>query len=153
MTTEEDFIPLTAASDSETDPFQAASDAEKEDSTTFNPTTITLSTFHDLLTYYHATAEKFYKRRAVLKCVPQPTKGEKKRAQRASGLTKPIYKEPTEADLDKSQERYVQKEMEGFWGLDEWRYTSFPGVMKERLEKGDAGLDKDEIVRVMEWKT
>ena len=157
MPEEEDFIALGGEDAADMAEFEDASDQEEDDES-FDPSEITLSTFHRLLGHYEATVGKVYRQKAINKVVPQPTKGEKKRAQRLAGTTEPVFKPPTEADLDRGQRKYVESEMDKFVQLDRWRYEEFPGIMKERYTSAGEGeegryMDKNEIVRVMEWKT
>lgn len=157
MSEEEDFIPLGGEEAADMADFETTSDQDEAEET-FDPSEITLSTFHRLLDHYEATVEKVFRQRAINKVVPQPTKGEKKRAQRQAGTTEPVFKPPTEEDLDKSQRKYVDTETDKFVQLNRWRFGEFPDIMKERYSgagEGEEGryLDKNEIVRVMEWKT
>lgn len=148
---EQDFISLGGDADDTAD-FETTGDQEDEDS--FNPAQMTLSTFHYLLEHYPATAEKVYRQKAINKAVPQPTKGDKKRAQRRAGTDEPVFRPPGEDDLDKSQKRYVDGETRKFCELSQWRFEAFPEVMRERQVSGNGRfMDKDEVVRVMEWKT
>lgn len=150
MSGEEDFIALGDADDYVG--FENASDEESDES--FDPSDMTLATFHKLLECYPGTVQAVYRRKAIKKAVPQPTKGAKKRAQREANTTEPVYKEPTEDDLDKSQKNYVDSETDKFLQLNDWRYDSFPAVLKERDATAEGKfMDKVELMKVMEWKT
>lgn len=146
---EEDFIPLGGEGEDIT--FEEASDEESDES--FDPSEMSLATFHKLLDCYPTTVEKVYRQKAINKVVPQPTKGEKKRAQRAANTTEPVFKKPSDDDLDKSQRKYVDSEMDKFLQLNRWRFEEFPAVMKERAAGEGRYLGKDEIIKVMDWKT
>lgn len=150
MSGEEDFIGLGDAEDFVG--FENASDQESDES--LDPSEISLATFHKLLECYPATVRAVYRHKAIKKAVPQPTKGEKKRAQREANTSEPVYKEPTEDDLDKSQKKYVDAETDKFLQLNEWRYVSFPAVLKERDGTAEGRfMDKVELMKVMDWKT
>lgn len=142
---EEDFIPL-----GEADNFVGFDNASDD---SLDPSAITLATFHRLLDRYPATARAEYRQKMVRKVLPQPTKGEKKRALRDAATTTSVFKEPSEVDLDSSQVKYVEAETARFEELDRWRFVGFPRVLRERRDAGERFVDKEELVMVMDWKT
>ena len=51
-------------------------------------------------------------------------------------------------------EKQVEKDLDAFLKLDEWRYEVLPGKARGREEKGKDGLfiEKEELVQLMDWK-
>lgn len=189
MSLEEDFIPFQVDNDSSS----SDSDSDSEDS--FDPTEISPDTFHRLLACYPSTVEKVYKHKLVIKLRAKNAK-EAKRARKApSGTTVKLHDVTgMGASLTKSEENWLNEEIESYLKLDRWRYETLPALVKEKKgqlstvettdnveeveevdgkkdkKKGKDGkdsnnttstnsnsklglfLEKDELVRLMDWK-
>lgn len=118
----------------------------------FHPADITLGTFHRLLDYYPFTAQTVYRQRTIKNVVPQPTKGQVRRARQWGDYNNPILRETTDADMTPWQRERVDSETEKLMLLDHWRYVEFPDVLKERMEAGEMFMNKEEFIKATTWR-
>jgi hypothetical protein len=121
-------------------------ETETETETTFHPARITPQTFQTLLDCYSTTARNVQRRKAMLK---QQPKDSKKRKTSSPPLTK--------TNFDPAEERSIQDEVEKYLDLDRMRYETLPGTVWRREDEEGQGqgprFTKEELVRIMEWKT
>lgn len=123
----------------------------------FGPSEITRSTFCQLLSCYATTAREIYKSKRVAK---SRSNSAPKQLLRGPAPTVGNEAQPHEEKLNKDVE------VEAFLQLDEWRYEKLPALIKERStgdsrakglkqskkEGTGAYLEKDELVKLMDWK-
>lgn len=132
-----------------------------------NPGGITLQTFQVLLSLYPATVTKLHRRRNRLKLKPK-AKSAKRKAQDLDTTS--------EQEQDPALEERIEEETDKFVELDSWRYQEMPKIISRRRSKStsksktqtqtqtknktmkgeeeeeEAVLDKEDLVRIMEWK-
>lgn len=103
----------------------------------------------------------------MVKLQPKPAKGSKAKAEKRAGSASAMLrgaKVLQKTEFNPSELKYISEETGRFLELDAWRYEVMPGVIGGRMEKAKAGgsaggngegafLDKDELIKVMEWKT
>ncbi|KAL2004040.1 hypothetical protein VTN02DRAFT_838 [Thermoascus thermophilus] len=111
----------------------------------FSPSEISRSTFFRLLSCYRTTVREVYRDKLLVKSRPRGT-----RKARNVGAGGP---EDAGARIDEEEEEKMDREIESFLQLDEWRFEKLPRVLRGRA-KLPAGpfLEKDELVNLMEWK-
>ncbi|KAL5341725.1 hypothetical protein BJX70DRAFT_405590 [Aspergillus crustosus] len=130
-----------------------------------NPKTITLSTFHTLLSHYETTVRNLARRKALAKATKtprqnvQPKTKTKRTAEPIPNIVsgKGNEKEELSADLKKR----VEEQVDEYWELDVWRYSGLREVVLERQKKGNVDgkgkekgvyMTKEEIIKLVEWK-
>ncbi|GAD95342.1 hypothetical protein PVAR5_3984 [Paecilomyces variotii No. 5] len=104
----------------------------------FSPEEISRSTFTRLLKCYPTTVREVYRDKLLSKY---------------EGTRKKVKKSPEEPVV--VPEKQVEKDLDAFLKLDEWRYEVLPGKMRERREEGKKEgvfIEKEELVQLMEWK-
>jgi hypothetical protein len=132
------------------------------DSTSFAPSEISRSTVSRLLALYPDTVREVYRDKVIAKLQPKLIKQGRKNAVHTKGPGS--YNEI---------EKAIEKEVNSFLKLDTWRYETIPAVLRDRvgivatdekdterpgkkakkLKKVEgAFLEKDELVRLMDWK-
>lgn len=95
----------------------------------------------------------------MLKLQPKPAKGSTRTAEKKDGSVSAKLRGAAliqRTDFNGSERRHIEEEVGRFLELDAWRYEGLPGVVGERIDKGKGGeafLSKEELIRVMEWKT
>lgn len=93
----------------------------------------------------------------MLKLQPKPEKGSKRKAEKKAGSVSAKLRGAAliqRTDFNVSEQRHIEEEMGRFLELDGWRYEGLPGIVEERIGKGEeVVLSKEELVRIMEWKT
>ncbi|OJJ49595.1 hypothetical protein ASPZODRAFT_58748 [Penicilliopsis zonata CBS 506.65] len=108
----------------------------------FDPSKISLSTFRRLLACYPGTVREVFRSKAKAKLEPR---GKKAKAAAAAQKDKVrVYSD--------SEEKSIQDAIETGVKLDEWRYVTLPALIKERGSGEDVYINKDELVKLIEWK-
>ncbi|KAE8384859.1 hypothetical protein BDV23DRAFT_188828 [Aspergillus alliaceus] len=111
----------------------------------FDPRHITGDTFQALLDYYPATVEAVTRRKATDRVISSKAKGAKRARQAPAS-------EPGTPEIDDKQKAQVESEVEAYRALDAFRYEELPGVVQGRASEGGVFLEKEEVVRLVEWK-
>lgn len=154
MSAGDDFLPFDDAAGAE---YEEASDSDLEapEAVSFDAKKISLETFSTLLARYDSTVTEVFKRKMVTKLRPKGTKIQPKKVLSF-----------TEKSLDKAEQHRVNADLEAFSKLDQWRYTDFPALLRQRRDEAEthaeqdgntgpdlgAYIDKGELVQLMEWK-
>lgn len=155
------------------------SDSDNDwDGPSFHPSQITAPTFRILLDCYNTTVTQVHRRKIMLKLQPKPEKGSKRKAEKKAGSVSANMRGAAlikKTDFNRSEQQHILEEVEKFLELDTWRFEVMPRLVSARVngggsevrnvDEGDgdgngdvregegAFLTKDELVRVMEWKT
>jgi hypothetical protein len=132
-----------------------------------NPSEITPQTFKTLLSLYPATVTKLHMRKNALKLKPK-AKSAKRKAQDLDTTL--------DQEQDPALEERIREETDKFAELDSWRYEEMPKVISGRRSKStsksksrtqtqtktmkdeeeeegeEVVLDKEDLIRIMEWK-
>lgn len=142
-----------------------SADNNTSPSNSFNPSEISRSTFSKLLSCYRTAVREVYRDKLIVKSRPKVTK--KARNVSSDGT------DDTGALID---EEKMNREIESFLQLDEWRFEKLPKVLRERAQKEwtedgrtveesketektaskkklpGTFLEKEDLVNLMEWK-
>ncbi|GLB10400.1 hypothetical protein AtubIFM57258_006806 [Aspergillus tubingensis] len=114
-----------------------------------HPQTITPQTFQHLLSLYPKTVDLLSRRKAAAKIKRKPVGA----AAAAAPKTKQKSSWTSTGARSEAEEEFITAKANEFLALDGLRYEGLPGVVATRAEKdGNGYLEKDELVRLMEWK-
>lgn len=117
-----------------------------------HPQTISPQTFQHLLSQYPKTVNLLSRRKAAAKIKRKPAA-----AAAAAPKTKQKSSWTSTGTRSEAEEEFITAKVNEFLALDGFRYEGLPGVVATRAEEGKDGygngyLEKDELVRLMEWK-
>ncbi|KAL2011729.1 hypothetical protein VTN00DRAFT_4447 [Thermoascus crustaceus] len=145
--------------------FISSADNDTSPSNSFAPSEISRSTFSKLLSCYPTTVREVYRGKLIVKSRPKVTK--KARNATTGGS------DDTGVRID---EEKMNRDIEAFLQLDEWRFEKLPRVLSERAKKEwmedgrtveksketektvskkklpGTFLEKEDLVNLMEWK-
>ncbi|PYH64817.1 uncharacterized protein BO88DRAFT_350236 [Aspergillus vadensis CBS 113365] len=115
-----------------------------------HPQTISPQTFQHLLSQYPRTVDLLSRRKAAAKIKRKPAAAAPKTKQKSSWTATGTRSE--------AEEEFITAKVDEFLALDGFRYEGLPGVVAARAKDDDGSgygygyLEKDELVRLMEWK-
>ncbi|PWY67412.1 hypothetical protein BO83DRAFT_401107 [Aspergillus eucalypticola CBS 122712] len=150
---DEDSTTSTTAPEAKSDMgmFRRRNKKKKEGVITMNhlhPQTITPQTFQHLLSLYPKTVDLLSRRKAAAKIKRKPAAAAAPKTKQKSSWT-------ATGTRSKAEEEFITAKVNEFLSLDGFRYEGLPGVVATRAEEGKDGygyLEKDELVKLMEWK-
>ncbi|RAH60861.1 hypothetical protein BO85DRAFT_456564 [Aspergillus piperis CBS 112811] len=155
---DEDSTTSTTAPEAKSDMgmFRRRNKKKKEGVITMNhlhPQSITPQTFQHLLSLYPKTVDLLSRRKAAAKIKRKPVGA----AAAAAPKTKQKSSWTATGTRSKAEEEFIAAKVNEFLSLDGFRYEGLRGVVATRAqaEEGKDGygyLEKDELVRLMEWK-
>lgn len=153
-----DFVPSMGKTQKE----EEEGGAETNISRPFLPDKIKITTFQDLLSYYPSTAKEVQRRKIAAKL---RSKGVKAGSKKKTVGPPPSAPESESPPLDQTEQNQLDADLDAFVKLDEWRYTTLPKLIAERRvyesesapapakESTRGGyIDKEELVKLMQWK-
>ncbi|RAL00302.1 uncharacterized protein BO80DRAFT_357049 [Aspergillus ibericus CBS 121593] len=119
-----------------------------------NPATISPSTFQHLLALYPVTVDARARDKTTEKFLSRKSSSKAKKTK-----TKPAAAETNVSGLlTPDQQSQIDTEVAEFLSLDRFRYEDLPGLVAARAkdpssdEPGNGYIEKDELVRLVEWK-
>ncbi|OJI90616.1 hypothetical protein ASPTUDRAFT_113997, partial [Aspergillus tubingensis CBS 134.48] len=114
-----------------------------------HPQTITPQTFQHLLSLYPKKVDLLSRRKAAAKIKRKPVGA----AAAAAPKTKQKSSWTATGTRSEAEEEFITAKANEFLALDGFRYEGLPGMVATRAEKdGNGYLEKDELVKLMEWK-